>query len=305
MPARDGTIVAGVALTHPDRLLWPADGERPAISKLDLARYVEAAAPRILPHVAGRPLSVIRAPAGLAGKIFFQRHAPARAAAGLDRIVVAGQRPFLAARDVRGLVALIQWGVVELHPWPCAPDQPEVPDQIIFDLDPGQGVGFGAVVAAAGAARRRLEALGLTPFVKTTGGRGLHVVVPILTDARSRVDRDQALGFARAVSEALRDEAPDRLTTTVAKAARDGRVFLDYLRNGRMATAVAPWSVRARPGAGLACPVAWGELDSGFDPATLNFRTRAAVLARPDPWADFRQGATGLRPVLKSMGLTG
>ena len=106
------------------------------------------------------------------------------------------------------------------------------------------------------------------------------MVVPILTDARSRVDRDQALGFARAVSEALRDEAPDRLTTTVAKAAREGRVFLDYLRNGRMATAVAPWSVRARPGAGLACPVAWGELDSGFDPATLNFRTRAAVLAR-------------------------
>jgi bifunctional non-homologous end joining protein LigD len=302
MPATDSTVVAGVTVTHAHRVLWPATDARAAITKLDLARYVEAAAGRILPHVAGRPLSVIRAPAGVGDTVFFQRHAPARAGAQLDRIEIAGQRPFLAARDGRGLVALVQWGVVELHPWGCAPGDPETPDQITFDLDPGEGVVFAAVIATAVRVRDRLERLGLTPFVKTTGGRGLHVVVPIRTDAPGRVSWDQALAFARTVSEAVRDEDPERMTTTAARTARSGKVFLDYLRNGRMASAVAPWSVRARPGAGLACPLAWGDLDASFDPATLNFGVRAAVLARPDPWADFRRHAASLAPVLTVRG---
>ena len=280
-----------------------SDGVDP-ITKADLARYYEAAAERILPHVADRPLSIIRAPEGIGGEQFFQRHAMPGSNPRLKLIDVHERKPYVAVVDVGGLVAVGQSGGLELHPWGCAPGDPETPDQITFDLDPDVGLDFGDVIAASKVVKARLEALGLNPFVKTTGGKGLHVVVPIKADKRSAVTWEQNKAFAKAVSEAVRAEAPDRFTTTLAKKARGGKIFLDYLRNGRMATAVAPWSPRARPGAGVAFPLAWGQVKTGLDPRAFNMLTAPALLRKADPWADFRQGAVSLKPALKTMGVS-
>ena len=297
-------VVAGVTLSSPDKVLWPGHDGHPPITKADLARYYEAAAERILPHVRDRPTSIIRAPEGIGGETFFQRHAMAGSNPRLKLIDVKARTPYVAATDVGGLVAIGQSGGLELHPWGCKPGDPEVPDQITFDLDPDEALDFGDVIAAAKTVKARLESLGLAPFVKTTGGKGLHVVVPIRADARSRVTWDQNKAFARAVSEAIRVEAPDRFTTTLAKKARGGKIFLDYLRNGRMATAVAPWSPRARPGAGIALPLSWGQVKAGLDPSAFNLWTYEALLKKPDPWQDFRAAAASLRPALKAMGIT-
>jgi len=296
-------IVAGVTISSPDKVLWPAVGDRPAITKADLARYYEAAAERILPHVADRPTSIIRAPDGITGETFFQRHAMAGSNPRLKLIDVKARTPYVAAVDVGGLVAIGQSGGLELHPWGCAPGLPEVPDQITFDLDPDEGLDFGDVIAASKVVKAKLEALGLKPFVKTTGGKGLHVVVPIKTDARSRVTWDQNKAFAKAVSEAIRIDAPDRFTTTLAKKARGGKIFIDYLRNGRMATAVAPWSPRARPGAGIAYPLSWGQVRAGLDPSAFNLWTYEGLLKEADPWKGFREEAKSLRPALKRMSI--
>ena len=302
--ARSGkVVVAGVTISSPDKVLWPAVGDRPAITKADLAHYYHAAAERLLAHVANRPTSIIRAPEGIGGETFFQRHAMAGSNPRLKLIDVAARTPYVAAVDVGGLVAIAQSGGVELHPWGCAPGEPEIPDQITFDLDPDEGLDFDDVIAAAKVVKTKVEALGLAAFVKTTGGKGLHVVVPIKTDARSRVTWNQNKAFAKAVAEQIRAEAPDRFTTTLAKKARGGKIFIDYLRNGRMATAVAPWSSRARPGAGIAFPLSWGQVKAGLDPAKFNLWTYEALLKKPDPWANFRASAVSLKGALKAMGV--
>lgn len=297
-------VVAGVTISSPDKVLWPASEGRPAITKADLARYYEAASDRILAHVADRPTSIIRAPDGITGETFFQRHAMAGSNPRLKLIDVKARTPYVTAVDAGGLVAIGQSGGLELHPWGCKPGDPETPEQITFDLDPDEGLDFADVIAAAKVVKAKLESLGLTAFVKTTGGKGLHVVVPIKADARSRVDWDQAKAFAKAVSELIRADAPDRFTTTLAKKARGGKIFIDYLRNGRMATAVAPWSPRARPGAGIAFPLAWSQVKAGLDPSAFNLWTWPALLKKPDPWKDFRKSETSLRPVLKKVGVT-
>lgn len=296
-------IVAGVTISNPDKVLWPPSDDHPAITKTDLARFYEAAAERILTHVGDRPTSIIRAPDGIAGETFFQRHAMTGSNPRLKLIDVKARTPYVTAVDVGGLVAIAQSGGLELHPWGCKPGDPEVPEQITFDLDPDEGLDFSDVIAAARVVKAKLEILGLTPFVKTTGGKGLHVVVPIRADGRSRVTWDQNKAFAKAVSEAVRADDPDRFTTTLAKKARGGKIFLDYLRNGRMATAVAPWSPRARPGAGIAFPLSWSQVKVGLDPAAFNLRTYGALLKKPDPWKDFRDAAVSLRPALKRMGI--
>lgn len=296
-------VVAGVALSSPDKILWPARDGHPPITKADLARYYEAASERILVHVADRPVSIIRAPDGIAGETFFQRHAMAGSSPRLKLIDVKERKPYVGVVDVGGLVAIGQSGGLELHPWGCKPGDPETPDQITFDLDPDEGLDFADVIAAAKVVKVKLEGLGLTPFVKTTGGKGLHVVVPIKADARSRVEWDQAKAFAKAVSELVRADAPDRFTTTLAKKARGGKIFLDYLRNGRMATAVAPWSPRARPGAGVAFPLSWGQVRAGLDPSAFNLWTYPTLLKKPDPWKDFRKAETSLKPILKKVGV--
>ena len=294
-------IVAGVTISSPDKVLWPAHDGHPPITKADLAHYYEAAADRILPHVGERPTSIIRAPDGIAGETFFQRHAMAGSNPRLKLIDVKARTPYVAAVDVGGLVAIAQSGGLELHPWGCKPGDPEVPDQITFDLDPDEGLDFADVIAASRVVKARLEALGLPAFVKTTGGKGLHVVVPIKTDARSRVTWDQNKAFAKAVAEAIRTDAQDRFTTTLAKKARGGKIFIDYLRNGRMATAVTPWSPRARPGAGIAFPLSWGQVKTGLDPSAYNLWTYRALLKRADPWAGFRASAVSLKPALRKM----
>jgi len=296
-------VVAGVTISSPDKVLWPGRDGHPPITKADLARYYEAAAERILTHVANRPTSIIRAPDGIGGETFFQRHAMAGSNPRLKLIDVKARTPYVAAMDVGGLVAIGQSGGLELHPWGCKPGDPEVPDQITFDLDPDEGLDFGDVIAAAKTVKAKLEGLGLTPFVKTTGGKGLHVVVPIKADARSRVTWDQNKAFARAVSEAIRVEAPDQFTTTLAKKARGGKIFLDYLRNGRMATAVAPWSPRARPGAGVALPLSWGQVKAGLNPSAFNLWTYEALLKKANPWKDFRAAEASLKPALRAMGI--
>ncbi|MEG0819605.1 MAG: DNA ligase D, partial [Brevundimonas sp.] len=288
-------IVAGVAISHPDKVLWPGQDGRPPITKGDLVRYYEAAAPRLLPHLMDRPASIIRAPDGITGETFFQRHAMAGHSPRLKLIDMQERQPYVAVVDVGGLVAIGQSGGLELHPWGCKPGDPETPDQITFDLDPDEGLGFEDVIAAALLLKPRLEALGLTPFVKTTGGKGLHVVVPIKVDARSRIDWDAAKAFAKGVSEAMKTDHPDRFTTTLAKKARGGKIFLDYLRNGRSATAVAPWSPRARPGAGIAFPLRWDQVKPGLDSKAFNLWSATELLQTPDPWLDFRSTAASVK----------
>ncbi|QTC93381.1 DNA ligase D [Brevundimonas goettingensis] len=296
-------VVAGITISHPDKVLWPAHDGADPITKADLVAYYETVAERLLPHVADRPTSIIRAPEGIEGEQFFQRHAMPGSNPRLKLIDVHERKPYVAVVDVGGLVAIGQSGGLELHPWGCAPGDPETPEQITFDLDPDVGLDFADVISAAKVVKAKLETLGLNPFVKTTGGKGLHVVVPIKSDARSAVTWEQNKAFAKAVSEAMRVEAPDRFTTTLAKKARGGKIFLDYLRNGRMATAVAPWSPRARPGAGIAFPLNWGQVKAGLDPKAFNIRTAPALLKKADPWKDFRDGAVSLQPALKKMGL--
>lgn len=304
VPRKNGKVsVAGVAISSPDKVLWPGSDGRPPITKADLARYYEAAAERLLAHVADRPVSIIRAPDGIEGETFFQRHAMAGSNPRLKLIDVKARTPYVAVVDVGGLAAVAQSGGLELHPWGCKPGDPETPDQITFDLDPDEGLDFDDVIAAALVVRAKLEALGLNPFVKTTGGKGLHLVVPIRADGRSRVTWDQNKAFAKAVSEAIKVEAPDRFTTTLAKKARGGKIFIDYLRNGRMATAVAPWSPRARPGAGIAFPLSWEQVTPGLNPADYNLWVWPELLQRPDAWSGFRDSAVSLRPALRKMGV--
>ncbi|MGH7019175.1 MAG: DNA ligase D [Brevundimonas sp.] len=300
-PKSGKLVIAGVAISHPDKVLWPGVDGRPPITKGDLVRYYEAAADRLLPHLMQRPVSIIRAPDGIAGETFFQRHAMAGHSPRLQLIDVHERKPYVAVVDVGGLVAVGQSGGLELHPWGCKPGDPETPDQITFDLDPDEGLDFDDVIAAANLLKPRLETLGLTPFVKTTGGKGLHVVVPIKADARSRIDWDAAKAFAKGVSEAMKVDHPDRFTTTLAKKARGGKIFLDYLRNGRSATAVAPWSPRARPGAGIALPLSWDQVKPGLDPKAFNLWTAADLLQTPDPWVDFRDSAASLKPALRKL----
>lgn len=303
-PAKGGKlVVAGVTISNPDKVLWPAHDGEEAITKADLVRYYEAAAERILPHVVDRPISIIRAPEGIGGEQFFQRHAMPGSNPRLKLIDVKERKPYVSIVDVGGLVAIGQSGGLELHPWGCKPGDPETPDQITFDLDPDEGLDFADVIAASKAVKAKLETLGLTPFVKTTGGKGLHVVVPIKADARSALTWDQNKAFAKAVSEAIRADDPDRFTTTLAKKARGGKIFIDYLRNGRMATAVAPWSPRARPGAGIAFPLSWGQVRAGLDPKAFTIRSAPALLKKADPWAGFRDAAVTLKPALKRMGV--
>ncbi|MDO1558860.1 DNA ligase D [Brevundimonas sp. 2R-24] len=296
-------IIQAVTLSNPDKPLWPAEGAQPAITKADLARYMEQAAPRLLPHVADRPVSIIRAPEGIEGERFFQRHPMTGSSPRLKLIDVKERKPYIAVTDVGGLVAIAQSGGLELHPWGCKPGDPDTPEQVTMDLDPDEGLDFNDVIAAAHDVRDQVEALGLAAFVKTTGGKGLHVVIPIKADKKSAVTWEACKAFAKALAEKTRKDAPDRYTTTLSKKARGGKIFVDYLRNGRMATAVAPWSPRARPGATIAFPLDWKQVKPGLDPKAYTILTAPDLLKKPDPWADFRKAEKPLRSAMKKLGL--
>lgn len=281
--ASDAIEVGGVRLTSPEKVLFPEQG----ITKRELAEYYLAVAPHMLPHVAGRLITLMRCPTGRGKVCFYQRHPGSGVPEELVEVPVPGfgeGQPFLAIRDARGLVALVQMGVLEIHPWNSRADRPDRPDRIIFDLDPGEGLKFSDVVAGAHEIRERLDALGLKSFAKTTGGKGVHVVAPI----ERRCEFDRVKAFARGFAEEMAAASPERYLTRMAKAERVGRIFIDYLRNDMTATAVAPFSTRARQGAPVSTPVTWEELTPDLDPATFNVRTVPQRLARQnaDPWAD-------------------
>ncbi len=272
---------ASIKLTHPDRILWPG----PGITKQGLADFYADIADWILPHVAWRVLSLKRCPSGVEEKGFFAKHAWAGLDAAVRRVHVGEKEPMLAIDGLAGLLSFVQAGVVEIHPWGSRADRLEEPDRLIFDLDPGEGVAWSAVIAAARTVRDRLQELGLTSFVKTSGGKGLHVVVPVEPTA----DWKRAKAFTASVAESLARERPDRFVATMAKRARSGRVFIDYFRNDRGSTAVAAYSTRASPRAAVSTPLAWEELSEGLrsDHFTVdNLRHRLGFL-KQDPWPGF------------------
>jgi bifunctional non-homologous end joining protein LigD len=293
--------LAGVRLSHPERVLIPD----PGVTKLELASYYQAVAPRLLPHVVDRPLSIVRCPEGQGVACFYQKHLAKDLPGSVDAIDVPGVpgspgRPYLGIHDLSGLLELVQRGTIELHPWGARRDLLGRPDRIVIDLDPGPGVPWRRVVEAAHELRALAEELGLSSFARTTGGKGLHVVLPI---AR-RSTWEEAKAFARALGQVLARRDERAFVLSASKRLRRGRIFVDYLRNARGATAIAPYSARARPGAAVATPVAWDELTTDLDPAELDVRSVLERLkSSSDPWADYfdvRQALT--RSVLSAVG---
>ena len=271
--------VAGVPLTHPDRVYWDDAG----VTKQMLAEYYESVWKHMAPHVAGRVLSLVRCPDGQTGQCFYQKHA----SAGVDEtklhlVTEPDGEKSISVDDLAGVVALVQAGALELHVRGSTIDHLEDADRLVFDLDPGPGIKWKDIIAAARDVRERLKTLKLESFVKTTGGKGLHVVLPI-----KRVPWEEAKNFCRAFAEEMAADEPKRYTATIKKAARGNRIFVDYLRNSREATAVAPYSTRARPGATVSVPLTWDELGkqkSANAFTVLNLSKRLSKMKK-DPWA--------------------
>lgn len=271
--------IAGVTLTHPDRVYWAGAG----VTKRDLAEYYQAVWKWMRPHVAGRPIALLRCPQGVGAQCFFQKHASAGIATEHLHQVSEKADKIISIDDLDGLIALVQAGVLEIHTRGSTIDNRERADRLVFDLDPGPGTNWRDVIAAAREVRKRLGQLKLTSFVKTTGGKGLHVVLPI-----KPTPWDEAKDFAHTIAATMARDAPERYVATATKTKRSKRIFIDYLRNSRDATAVAPYSTRARPGAAVSTPVQWSELGSlkSADQYTVkNLKARLARL-RKDPWAN-------------------
>jgi bifunctional non-homologous end joining protein LigD len=276
--------VAGVPITHPDRVMFPDSG----LTKIDLAHYYERIADWMVPHVAGRPLTLVRCPTGLATGCFFMKHSKVWAPPALDRVDIQEKTKiggYLVANSGAALVSLVQMDVLEIHTWNSRLEHLEQPDRIVLDIDPGPEITWADVIAAARLVRRLLEGAGLASFVKTTGGRGLHVVVPLQPSA----DWSDCLAFSRGLAETIAAHDPDRYTTRFAKAGRERKILIDYLRNNRTNTSIAAFSMRAKPHAPVSMPLAWSGLHARIRPEAFTVETVPARLSRMrrDPWAGY------------------
>jgi bifunctional non-homologous end joining protein LigD len=272
--------VAGVRLSHPDRVYFPDLG----ITKSELAQYYETMAERAVPAIANRPLSLVRCPDGIEKPCFFQKHLGRGVSDKVGRVVIEkGESPYAVVEDLAGIISLVQFGVIEFHVWGSRADRIESPDLLVFDLDPDPSLPWRPLADTARVLRELLKDLGLVPFLRGTGGKGLHVVAPI----QRRPSWEVVKSFTHAVAARLVQEAPDRYTTNISKRQRQGKILLDYLRNQRDATAIASYSVRRRPGAPVAMPLDWDELESRTGPPVFGLREAPARLALPDPWRDF------------------
>lgn len=282
-----------VKLTHPDRIYWEDAG----VTKQGLAEYYAQVWPWMAPFVVSRPLALVRCPQGVGGHCFFQKHEWK----GQSPEILKARDPadkseesIVAIDDLDGLIGLVQGATLEIHPWQASLADLERPDQIVMDLDPGDDVAWPAVIAAAREVAERLRAAGLAAFLKTSGGKGLHVVSPL----KPAAGWDAVKGFAKGIADSMAGDSPDRYVAVVTKSKRKGKILVDYLRNGRGATAVAPYSSRARPGAPVAMPLAWDELDEAIRGNHFTVENAPARLANltNDPWADFRKSEVPLKP---------
>jgi len=302
-PTSGDNQVMGVTLSNPDKALWPDAGDERPVTKLDLARYYEAVADWMMPHIARRPCSTIRTPDGIGGDRFFQRHLGKGASALLGEVALAGDhKPYLVIDRKEALAALAQTATTELHPSNCRPGEPEVPGRLVFDLDPDEGLDFDDVIAAAREVKERLERLGLTAFCKTTGGKGLHVVTPLAKSRRGKLDWTTAKGFAHELCTRMAADSPNRYVVNMSKKLRKGRIFLDYLRNDRLSTAVAPLSPRARPGATVSMPLTWSQVRAGLDPKRFTVRTAPALVAKMTAWEGYGDSERSLEEAIRRHG---
>jgi bifunctional non-homologous end joining protein LigD len=282
--AKGSAQVAGVTISNPDRVVYPDVG----MTKLDLARYYEAVAEWVLPHVVNRPLTLVRCPQGSHKPCFYQRHLTESMPKPLRGVKIEekdGSGDYVVLDDLKGLVSLVQMGVMEIHPWGSRADDIERPDRLVFDLDPGEGADWKAVVEGARLVHDYLDHIGLASFLRTSGGKGLHVVVPLTR----RSGWDEIRQFTESFALSLVRAFPDRYIATMSKAKRRGKVFIDYLRNQRGATAVASYSTRAKPGATVATPLRWDELSPKVTSDQLTVATVPQRLAalKADPWDGF------------------
>ncbi|HZZ29912.1 MAG TPA: non-homologous end-joining DNA ligase [Pirellulales bacterium] len=280
-------------ITHPDRIVYPDAG----VTKGQIANYYIEVADWILPHVTNRPLVLVRCPEGLAAGCFYQKHPPVGMPSSVQQISIREKtetRRYAVVQDLEGLIALVQFGTLEIHAWGSPTGDIERPDRMIFDLDPDPAVSWHEVVEAAFLVRDNLKRLRLTSFVKTTGGKGLHIVVPLA----QKQTWPEVKQFTRDFADSMVAAAPHRYIATMSKAARRGKIFVDYLRNERGATSVVPYSTRAKPGASVSMPITWAELSTQKGPQQYSVKNAVERLKklRSDPWREIWRVRQSLPP---------